>query len=392
MCSVIAGVVLTLIAQGHAEELGTQHAGEAQDCMNLVERMLMAWPARLTNLDSATFAKTHLGNGHSTRLSISSALVHGPLFTIQRAALSIPRFPILASNSPIPRFRHISHAAPDAELLLSLAAPAAAAGLAGFLVLQQGKYKCNECGEDPIIGLRYTCCICDDYDLCAKCYARRSELHPQHDKWIVKDAKDNIRYGDIRDQMVKESKEARQEAAANAPNVSWPALRSDYEVSDFGREEVYDFGDPVRMLLGPAGELRPETVRVRRVLANASKVVTVQLEKPIGIDLEPIANGALCRVRALEEGGSAAAAARMAALSGANKFAAPCVGDVLLAVTGPVLAYDRSARVGLTKPRRKIVATLAANENCEGLQEALRDGLLADGPVTLVFERPLRAR
>lgn len=42
---------------------------------------------------------------------------------------------------------------------------------------------CDGCGQDPIIGQRYKCAICPDYDLCQSCHTRRHELHLEHDEW-----------------------------------------------------------------------------------------------------------------------------------------------------------------------------------------------------------------
>ncbi len=39
-------------------------------------------------------------------------------------------------------------------------------------------YFCNTCGkEDPIRGPRFNCMICEDYDLCEKCYSERGHRH-----------------------------------------------------------------------------------------------------------------------------------------------------------------------------------------------------------------------
>src|SRR3989338_1605008 len=39
--------------------------------------------------------------------------------------------------------------------------------------------KCDHCGIFPIIGARYRCLSCDDYDLCAKCFAI-AKHYPSH--------------------------------------------------------------------------------------------------------------------------------------------------------------------------------------------------------------------
>jgi len=39
---------------------------------------------------------------------------------------------------------------------------------------------CDGCGVSPLIGTRYKCAECPDYDLCATCYNNRSTIHPDH--------------------------------------------------------------------------------------------------------------------------------------------------------------------------------------------------------------------
>jgi len=39
---------------------------------------------------------------------------------------------------------------------------------------------CDGCGASPILGPRFKCTTCADYDLCGTCYSRRGELHPEH--------------------------------------------------------------------------------------------------------------------------------------------------------------------------------------------------------------------
>ena len=37
---------------------------------------------------------------------------------------------------------------------------------------------CDGCDMDPIVGIRYKCLVCTNYDLCSTC--RREEMHPDH--------------------------------------------------------------------------------------------------------------------------------------------------------------------------------------------------------------------
>jgi hypothetical protein len=38
-------------------------------------------------------------------------------------------------------------------------------------------YKCDNCGIEPIVNIRYHCRLCSDYDLCLKCYPLISSIH-----------------------------------------------------------------------------------------------------------------------------------------------------------------------------------------------------------------------
>jgi len=44
-----------------------------------------------------------------------------------------------------------------------------------------GHVVCDGCGAHPIVGPRFKCKTCPDFDLCGECYARKGELHPSHD-------------------------------------------------------------------------------------------------------------------------------------------------------------------------------------------------------------------
>ena len=37
---------------------------------------------------------------------------------------------------------------------------------------------CDGCGVSPIIGVRYKCCICRDYDFCSNCEEKLGHQHP----------------------------------------------------------------------------------------------------------------------------------------------------------------------------------------------------------------------
>lgn len=45
-------------------------------------------------------------------------------------------------------------------------------------VVTEAKYSCDDCGQDPIVGTRYHCSVCPNFDLCSLCEAKGSHHHP----------------------------------------------------------------------------------------------------------------------------------------------------------------------------------------------------------------------
>ena len=39
---------------------------------------------------------------------------------------------------------------------------------------------CDVCAICPIVGKRFTCQVCVDYDLCQECYEKGSRINPTH--------------------------------------------------------------------------------------------------------------------------------------------------------------------------------------------------------------------
>ncbi|CAE6960784.1 unnamed protein product [Symbiodinium natans] len=47
-------------------------------------------------------------------------------------------------------------------------------------LLEHGRCICDGCEMSPLRGPRFKCLSCPDYDLCGKCFAKRHEVHPEH--------------------------------------------------------------------------------------------------------------------------------------------------------------------------------------------------------------------
>jgi len=50
----------------------------------------------------------------------------------------------------------------------------------GSSALQHPRSACDGCNVIPIIGPRFRCQVCDDYDLCGACFARKHEIHTEN--------------------------------------------------------------------------------------------------------------------------------------------------------------------------------------------------------------------
>lgn len=53
----------------------------------------------------------------------------------------------------------------------------------------QSGYYCNGCAAEPIVGRRFHCLTCDDFDLCEKCYFYTGH---KHDMKTYKDLREEI--------------------------------------------------------------------------------------------------------------------------------------------------------------------------------------------------------
>lgn len=151
-------------------------------------------------------------------------------------------------------------------------------------------------------------------------------------------------------------------------------------------------GERLRVDVGPVGARQPRTFVFEKQLRQPSALVAVTLPRPLGVVLEEDARRKRVVVAGTVEGSRAARNERLAKFDRSQKAKAALAGDVLRACTCTTLVYPAKSLVfGLQPPTRSVVLYGADGERWEKVATALKRGLAADGPVTLVLERPLDA-
>jgi len=165
-----------------------------------------------------------------------------------------------------------------------------------------------------------------------------------------------------------------------------------FVVSGFGKAEAPEdvVGELVRVEVGNVGERKRQTFVFPPVLRSPSQVLSVTLpRRPLGVVFVPDSAGRV-RVSSFLANSDAGRAASVSKLSPGGAQAAQ-VGDVLRAVTATVFAFTPAANLvgDLTNTKRTVVLYGADGETYQSVFRALTQGLVADGPVTLVLERPL---
>lgn len=150
----------------------------------------------------------------------------------------------------------------------------------------------------------------------------------------------------------------------------------------------------LRVPLGVAGRpgRLPQPFAFPHTLGESSQIYQVTLERPMGITFEERRGRA--EVVELTPGGNAEQMAKVARMQpgGAEAADAPMEGDVLRACTCTTFAYKNMYAQGFGERPRRIISIFGGDsESYERVINALRRGLVADGPVTLIFERRRRA-
>ena len=163
---------------------------------------------------------------------------------------------------------------------------------------------------------------------------------------------------------------------------------------------TYGMTERVKVAVGIVGKRRERVFALRKTLGRrdgvagaASEVFAVTMERPLGVVVERDTDGRT-RVADFVEGSRAGRAAAVAQLQGLNETAgarAPKRGDVVRAFTTTTLSYGpRAQLLGDLSGTKRVVVLFGADDQPWGKTiGALKNGLIADGPVTLILERDL---
>ncbi|PSC75309.1 peptidase S9 [Micractinium conductrix] len=150
-------------------------------------------------------------------------------------------------------------------------------------------------------------------------------------------------------------------------------------------------GERLRLEVGTVRQLQKRTFVFEKVLPQPSQLVVCTLERPLGIVFEEDARRKRAVVADFAPGGHAEQVTKRAALNPALAASSPLRGDVLRACTATNIVYQPAALAfGAQLPKRTIVVYGADGQTWPQVAAALRKGLVADGPVTLVLERRLQ--
>ena len=141
----------------------------------------------------------------------------------------------------------------------------------------------------------------------------------------------------------------------------------------------------VRLSVGPVGQTVPQSY-LFELSSPSSKLVTLTLPKPLGIVFEEDKRTNKVHIVELVENSEADRLRKRAMLDSSLELSSPQVGDVLRAMTTTVVTYKEGALIA-QGPEREIVVFGADGQKFRDVRAAMKRGLVADGPVTLVLER-----
>ena len=146
--------------------------------------------------------------------------------------------------------------------------------------------------------------------------------------------------------------------------------------------------EEVRILVGPVGNLQPQSFMFPHILNSPSEIVVIQLPRPLGLVFEEEEQTGHAVIVDIIKGSHAAKLCQRASLDPSLEYSAPKEGDVLRAITCTNIVYQTGALLfGAQKPQRSIILFGADGQKWASISAALRKGLYEDGNVTVVLER-----
>eukprot|EP00440_Ansanella_granifera_P064714 gb/GFBE01070165.1/.p1 GENE.gb/GFBE01070165.1/~~gb/GFBE01070165.1/.p1 ORF type:complete len:845 (+),score=232.11 gb/GFBE01070165.1/:1-2535(+) len=114
-----------------------------------------------------------------------------PLISLQDGTMDLNQLPVYAGLG-LSAYRSLS---PESANELAEGLHTAVTSIAAELrsdpaVVEVHQYVgCDGCGQQPLVGKRFKCNLCPDYDLCSACHEHRQHVHPEHDSWAQVAAK-----------------------------------------------------------------------------------------------------------------------------------------------------------------------------------------------------------
>jgi hypothetical protein len=82
---------------------------------------------------------------------------------------------LIRRREPMMRMAHPSSGRKDFSPTKLYAKPSSAAGGGGPAAVSHHGITCDQCGASPVVGVRYRCSVCPDFDLCEVCVGRPEE-------------------------------------------------------------------------------------------------------------------------------------------------------------------------------------------------------------------------
>lgn len=135
-------------------------------------------------------------------------------------------------------------------------------------------------------------------------------------------------------------------------------------------------------------DLAPPVAAPAPARRRRSQLITVTLERPLGLIIEEDVSAKRAVVADIVDGSRAAQRAKLAGFDRARRADAALPGDVVRAFTATNLVYPTKSLIfGMQPPQRQVVMFGADGQKWERVSAALKLGLVEDGPVTLVLER-----